>query len=258
MKNVPFLLILAFIAGSCSHSYYVSNVQNVPLFEGRNELSLSGSLASGTDATSAELQATYSLTDRLGLTGDYMNALSGNVEDRNYSTENFFSFGAGYYEPVNDVVSFAIYGGVGNSVQHHEYTSEFYEISTGSSTNEYKGSSEVKYMKYYLQPQVGFRHKYVQFGISTRLSMLDYYNIVDNSTLASGSLNEIGSLNHIYFEPAFTLRAGGEVVKFQFQAAFSAKFRDIDYAEYRHDFAHFSMGVYFTIPSGKKKHDRGI
>jgi hypothetical protein len=246
---------MALALSSCSHSYYASNVHNVPFFQGRNELSFSGFLASGLDAASAEVQGAYSITDHFGLTGDYMNASSGDIKNKDYSTENYFAFGAGYFEPVNDVVSYAVYGGIGKSAQHHEYSSG-YDPYGSTASYEYEGFSDVNYLKYYLQPQIVFSHKYVQFAVSTRLNILQFNDIFNTAATQSGTLDFLEATNHFYLEPAFTLRAGGEVIKFQFQALLSANFRNIEYSEYRHDFSHLSVGVVFNIPAGRKKNKK--
>ena len=91
MKNLTItILFYSVLLCSCSHYYYVSNVQNVPLFREKNEYRISGIYAVGDETTCAEVQAAYSVTGKIGIMADFMTAKGGNVSDNNWGKGNYF------------------------------------------------------------------------------------------------------------------------------------------------------------------------
>ena len=233
-------ILIAILLSSCTHYYYVANVHNVPLFKEKNEYRISGSLGSGDESTCIEIQAAYSVTDRIGVLADYMSAKGGNVTSHNYGSGNYFEGAVGYYKPVGKFGVFETYGGLGFSNQHHEYTSLYY--------NQNNGTSDLSSFKFYIQPSFGFTSKFIDIAVSTRISALTF-NIESNNVLGNYELfNELNSLStqvHYFFEPAITIRAGWQYTKVQFQAAYSGNLihEDMHIGEYYH----FSLGMYFSF-----------
>lgn len=80
MKNLTTTcFFLSVLLSSCSHYYYVPNVQNVPLFREKNEYRISGSYGFGDESSCAEVQAAYSVSDKIGIMTDFMSAKGGTI-----------------------------------------------------------------------------------------------------------------------------------------------------------------------------------
>ena len=73
--------LLSVLLSSCTHYYYVPNVQNVPLFREKNEFRLSGACGFGDYSKCAEFQVAFSLTDHIAMMTDFMSAKGGKVSD---------------------------------------------------------------------------------------------------------------------------------------------------------------------------------
>jgi hypothetical protein len=232
--------ILAVLLCSCSHYYYVANVQNVPLFKEKNELRLTGIYGEGDESRGVEVQSAYSITDNIGVMADFMSARGGDVSGNNYGKGNYFEGAVGYYKPAGKYGVFEMYGGLGKSSQHHEYTSLYY--------NEYEGSADVSYIKYFVQPSFGITFKALDIALSTRLCSV-YYNKIDNKVLGNSyEYNDLHSLvytNHFNLEPALTIRGGWKNVKVQFQAEYAGLINNQDL--FFGEEWHISFGLNFAI-----------
>ena len=107
-------LFLVVLLSSCSHYYYIPNIQNVPLFKGKDEYRISGAYGGGDKSSCIEVQAAYSVTDKIGIMTDFMSAKGGNVSGKNYGKGNYFEGAIGYYKPIKRTGVIEIYGGLGS------------------------------------------------------------------------------------------------------------------------------------------------
>jgi hypothetical protein len=241
-------ILVALLVSSCTHYYYVANVHNVPLFREKNEYRISGSLGSGDESTCIEVQAAYSVTDKIGIIANYMSAKGGDVTSHNYGSGNYIDGAVGYYKPVGRFGVFETYGGLGLINQRHEYSS-FYN-------NQNNGSSDLSSLKFYIQPSFGFTSKFFDIAVSTRISALTFNiksnNVFGNSEL-SNELNNLSTQIHCFFEPAITLRAGWQYTKLQFQAAYSGNMNHDDM--HIGENYHFSIGMCFSFANRFKPQD---
>jgi hypothetical protein len=218
----------------------VPNVQNVPLFKEKNEYRFSGTYGEGDESTCVEVQAAYSVTDKIGVMTDFMSARGGTVSSKNYGKGNYLDGAIGYYKPIGRFGVFEIYGGLGGSNQQHEYTSAYY--------NQYNGTSDLSFIKLYIQPSFGLTFNVFDIALSTRICRLSFNNIYNNiygNTNLYNELNTIANKNHLFLEPAITLRGGWKNVKVQFQAAYTSYLNNPKlyfFEEY-----HFSIGLDVTI-----------
>ena len=82
-KSISVIVLFVIILTGCTHYYYAPNVQNVPLFTGKNEFRLSGQFGytvwdlielGDQQTTCIDLQSAYSLTNNIGLMINYMTA----------------------------------------------------------------------------------------------------------------------------------------------------------------------------------------
>ena len=237
---VGLTVLLAFLLSSCTHYYYVANIQNIPLFKEKNEYRISGSVGSGDESTSIEVQTAYSVTDKIGIMADYMSAKGGDVANHNYGSGNSYEGAVGYYRPVGRFGVFETYGGLGFSNQHHEYSSFYY--------NQNNGTSDLSSLKFYIQPSFGFTSKFFDIVVSTRFSALTF-NIKSNNVPGNNDLfNELNGLStkvHYYIEPAVSIRAGWKYTKVQFQAVYSKNL--VNEAIPVGEDYHLSIGLYFSF-----------
>ena len=66
----------------------MANVQNIPLFREKNESRFSGSVGAGEESESYEIQAAHSVSDRIGIMGNYMHARGGEVSTLRLAWKN--------------------------------------------------------------------------------------------------------------------------------------------------------------------------
>ena len=218
---------------SCSHYYYVANIQNVPLFREKNEVHLSGGYAVGDESQSIEVQSAYSLSKQIGIMANYMHAWGGNVSEKDYGRGYYIDGAIGYFKPVGKYGVFEIYGGFGGSGQHHEFTSGSY--------------ADLSFVNLFIQPSFGFTFDWFDAAVSLRICNISYTDI-KNFAAGSDDYAEINALKdkgHPFAEPAFTLRAGWKNIKLQFQASYAANLNSPTL--YFGEEAHISFGLYFTL-----------
>jgi hypothetical protein len=119
--------------------------------------------------------------------------------------------GAGYYLPFQGKFVFETYGGVGWGGVKNEYESNL--------------ESKLNYNRYFIQPSCGYYNKHINLIFSLRFSGIDYNRIkYDPGIDVSDSYDLEYIIDYpfaLYIEPAFTFRAGGEKLKFQFQVVVS-------------------------------------
>jgi hypothetical protein len=237
------LISAGLLMGSCSHYYYVPGAQNVPLFREKNEFHISGSYGEGLESTCINIQAAYSLTDKIGITTDFMSAKGGNPSNHNYGKGNYFDGAVGYFKPLNKFGVFEIYGGLGRGEQHHEYSS-FYN-------NQSMGYADLSFVKLYIQPSFGFTSDFFDIALSTRISRITFNNIENNLSGNTDSYNNLFALpdkSHLFLEPGITFRTGWKSVKVQVQAVYSRYLNNPRL--YIGEEYHISLGLYCTL--GKK------
>ena len=238
--QVGLTILCAILMNSCTHYYYVANIQDVPLFKEKNEFRISGSAGSGDESTSIEVQTAYSVTDKIGIMADYMSAKGGDAGSHNYGSGNYFEGAVGYFKPVGRFGVFETYGGLGFSNQHHEYSGYYSNLNTGT--------SDLSSLKFYIQPSFGFTTKFFDIAVSTRFSALTFDIKTNNVAVDNYLFNELNGLStqiHPYIEPAITIRAGWQYTKVQIQAEYSKNLTSEDISVGEH--GHISIGLYFSF-----------
>jgi hypothetical protein len=236
---IPFLLIAIFF-NSCSHYYYVPNVQNVSLFREKDEFRISALYGGGDESVTGEVQAAYAITDKIGVAANYMHASGGDNSENNFGKGNYFEGAVGYFKPIRKSGVFEVYGGLGGGGQQHEYQSIY--------DNDYFGKADLSCFKIYLQPSYGFTFNWIDIAFSTRLNRVSYTNIdynIHENTYIIDDLESLSVKGHYFIEPAVTLRAGWKNIKAQVQFVYS------DYLNnpklYVFEEMHMSIGLYIAI-----------
>jgi hypothetical protein len=242
------ILFSVVLLSSCSHYYYVADNQNVPLFKEKNQYRLSGVFGFGDESKCIEAQAAYAISDKIGVLANFMSAWGGDVSDNDYGRGTCLDGGIGYFKPIKDYGVFEIYGGLGGSSQHHEYSGPHYDSFTGTIYTEYDGSSDLAFFKLFIQPSFGVTYSVFDFIASARFSSLSFISVENNiygNTYLYDDLNSISNNGQFFLEPAATLRGGWEKVKIQAQVSYIWHLNDgdLDIGEA----THFSIGLVFTL-----------
>jgi hypothetical protein len=263
MKNLMFAMLFATIfLSSCKHYYYVPNVQNVPLFREKDEWRFSGDIGVGTSGsdswgdqtTCIDLQAAYSLTDRIGVMLNYMSAKNETNSGNSYGKGSYIEGAVGYYKPVGPFGVFEVYGGVGVSGQEHQYEGWGYNYNSNTPSSQISGTSDLSFVKLFVQPSYGLTFNLFEIALSTRIYSLSFYNIQNYFTGDDDLRNQLSALstkNHIFLEPAITLRGGWETVKIQFQYVYASYLNNpsLDLFEK----THVSVGLYISLAAKPRK-----
>lgn len=109
MKKITTTFFLAVMFCSCSHYYYVPNVQNVPLFREKNEYRLSGTYGFGTETSCLEVQGAYSVTSNFGIMTNFMSAKGIENSEESWAKGTYLDVAIGYYKPLLKSGVFEIY-----------------------------------------------------------------------------------------------------------------------------------------------------
>jgi hypothetical protein len=234
MKNLPFLIVIAFLLSSCTHYYYVPNTQNVPLMKERNEFHLAAYYGGGDESDCGEFQGAYAISDHVGVAANYIFAKGGDATDYDYANGKCFDGAIGYFKPLGNSGVFEVYGGLGKGSQHHEYDIGSY--------------ADINNTKFYIQPAYGISLQWVDLAVSTRLSGVSFNNIRKQVGYDSELLDDLKYLSgqtHFFMEPAVTLRMGWKNVKAQFQYIYSGYLGSSQRSLFED--SHFSLGLFLTF-----------
>lgn len=202
----PFLLffLLVLTISSCS-KYYYPTYQNIPTQTEKNELKANWHF----DLASAGLNASYTITDHLGIIANHSSvgpkSESNNNRTVTYDKDSYLNdLGAFYYGttlyhidnyPIN--MTYALTGAYSYGAQRHDHEVFDMEID-----------------RFYLQPSVAFTSKFIDFGISSRFTHVNY-------TLKSHApfnrsdydLYNIENDNFYFFEPQLFIKIGYKWIK---------------------------------------------
>lgn len=219
MKIFSFFLAASFLLlEGCTHYYYVSNTQQVPLFTEKNELSFSGGTLLKYRNTSVELQGAYSLTDKIAVSAAFLHVEG--KEGFDWGKGNYFEAAAGYYKPVKRHRAFEIFGGIGGSKQSHGYRTEF-SIHDSLPQSKPGGTSDMKFVKFFVQPSYGWKYYRFELALSARFSNLTFLDINNKIIKNQRQFQYVWEIenrnNFFFFEPALTIRFGTDNLKVQVQ-----------------------------------------
>lgn len=242
VKQCCFFFIGAILLCSCSHVYYSPNSSNVPLFQKKGEIRLSGNYCVGNtgsdEITGGEIQAAYAAGDHVGilLNTAFMGVPDDNTSQYSSGSGSIIEMGAGYFKPLKKNHVFETYAGLGfGNVKNH--------YSSG-------GNSRVNFTKFFLQPSIGYSRKYFHAGIASKLSLVNMKVDLPNghNSIEPYEMEAIEYITakplSVLWEPSFFIRAGVKAVKAQFQFTPSLNLNNKDLAQNE---ALFSMGISIAI-----------
>lgn len=242
--KVHFLLIIIFIPSiGCVHYYYAPNAQNVPLLKEKKDTRIITAVSAGDEFSGFEAQFATAIKKNMGLMTNFITASgsysydSGSAPVNSESGRGFlFEIGAGYYKQLVNHNVFEIYIGGG----------------LGSVSNDYsQGSSKVNFTRLFIQPNLGFTKKWLEFALSIRLAGLNYYYI-DYSSLEPYDIDDLKYIENNSFslllEPAITIRVGWKHTKIQLQFVHSKNANNEGLSQ---EVRNFNLGLHFYLPTKK-------
>lgn len=257
-KMILIITLTAFLTSSCSHTYYAPAVQHVPLFHEKNDKDIALFVGGADLIPFVGVQGAYALTDYLGIMGGYTNISvesyieeGGQKQFQGSGVGHHFDLALGYYRPLldNNFV-FEVYAGVEHLSQQHRYSNN---VSFGGTDYVYAGKSKISSYKYYVQPAMGFTHKYFDVAISSRLGWLNFYNVdvIDGNRMSDDDFLKLNFLANDYnnafmLEPAITIRGGWKYVKIQAQYSYSFNLLNTN-EKYLFGRNNFNIGLFFTL-----------
>jgi hypothetical protein len=199
---------------ACVPTYYLPSVQHTPLFREKGASYLSGTIEGSRYPTTFAVQGAYAIGSHLGigLNGNWVYA-NRNAAGTAGIKSNFGEATIGYFtSSANQKSVFEVYAGLGfGSIRN-----QFFGANGNS-----QGDSEVYLTRFGVQPAFGWRTKYVDLIVSSRLSFLKYD--VQRVTFSSATNRWIEQADYLrnriipLVEPAFTIRVGGPQIKFMAQ-----------------------------------------
>jgi hypothetical protein len=227
---------VALIAIGCNPKYYSPNTQNVPLLSEKGEVNLS---LSG-NANQAEFQGAYAAGEHFALQANGGLFIPKDLENGDGGSGKFIEAGAGYFTPVSERFVFELYGLLGTGNVENDLRSR---ATTNPPTT---GVISASVFRYGIQPNFGFKSKYFSAAVSSRIVSLNYSNI--DGDLVFDGMNQRTYLSdnstNFLFEPALTLRAGIEKLKFQLQIGRSFNLSNEDF---RQDNGYATVGLNFRF-----------
>lgn len=231
------LITLVIPFTSCVHYYYAPNGHNVPLLKEKGETKIVAALSGGDEFTGFEAQFSSAVAKNIGIMANFM---TGSGEENYESGRNesgkgtFFEIGTGYYKPLGQRFVFETYGGIG----------------LGSINNEYsQGDSKVKFTRLFIQPNIGYKVRGFEVALSSRFSGLNYHSVISNNLEPYDQYDLEYIKNNKFsflFEPALTIRGGGEKFKIQLQLVLSENLNNRNLMQ---ETGNFNIGLYFDLPS---------
>jgi hypothetical protein len=233
MKTIHhFALLLLLLNAGCNPNFYIPNTQNVPLITARKQTNL---LLAG-NGNQVEFQGAYGLTDQIAI---QLNG--GLIDPRDHSNGNggsgkLLEAGVGYYKNIDDGFLFDVYAltGIGSMENHFPTT-----LAASPQTT---GKISASLLRVGIQPSFGFVSRYFSMAASARIVNLFYSNVAGSLIFNNEDQVRYLSSSHsnLLFEPALTLKAGLEPVKFQLQLALSY---NSSHPNFKQDNALLSLGL---------------
>lgn len=225
MKNshLIYFIGLFILLSGCNPVYYVPNTHNVPLLDGEKD----GVLAIHTADHQGEFQAAFALSSNVAIMANGALIKPNNDDKGDGGKGNFLEGGVGYYKKISDFFVFENYALLGFANVENHFPSTLVEHPESS------GKIKTHFLKYGLQPSVGFKSKFLEAALSLRLSGLQYYGTSGGLIFENENQTTYIHKNRQMFlaEPALTVRAGYDFLKLQVQWGLSHNFTNPDFRQ---------------------------
>lgn len=233
-------LSLSVLLSGCINSYYVANSHNVPLLTEKKDIRATVNYYwTSVDFVSRipgfEAQGAYALTNHIGIMGSFLTA--GQILDTTTFHATYGDLGVGYF--FTD--------------KSKKFVAEVYGVyGLGSAKNGFGSlvTSSTDFSKLFIQPVIGYKSRYFNAALSWRIASISHSSLNVSGTLPTTGQVSFDLLKnrptYTVSEPALTLRAGDDILKFQLQLGWSI---NSGYPEPR---TFGSIGVFLKLPAKKE------
>lgn len=247
MKKLLFLLLPAFVFGSCSPIFYSPPAQNVPLFTQEKEFTVSASLTDAESAGGINMNAAYAVSPHMGIVVNGSGYFPDSKSDStSYGSGGLIEAGAGYFTPVAEKFVFETYGLLNYGWMRNSFP------ESAERHPETDGKILANLIGIAVQPSFGFKTKYFEAALSTKTGLIKYTNIRGHLIEQNDDQSEEGSQqsylsdrkNNFMIEPALTLRGGWDFLKIQLQAG---KSFNLSHSHFPQDEGWVSIGFFYRI-----------
>lgn len=235
-KSILGIVFISFLVTGCSPIFYTPNTQNVPMIskKGDNKIVVAG------NTNQVELQGAYGLSDAFAIQANAGLFIPRNLDNGDGGSGNFFEVGGGYFKSINEMFVFEAYGILGMGSMENHFKSS---VEDNPGTN---GDISASIYRIGVQPSFGYKSKYFEAAISTRVINLIYGNI-EGDLIYRGN-NQMDYLkdnkSNFLVEPAINLRGGFEKIKLQLQYGYSFNLTN---SAFKQDNSYLTLGLSFKL-----------
>ncbi|MBA0883335.1 hypothetical protein [Flavobacterium undicola] len=214
MKTI--LFIITILTLGCGPEYYVPNSQNIPIMKSKGQTNLGIGYNESDYTRGFEFQAAHAITNHFALllNGDWVkNGKKGYLGDASEDLKakgKMLEIGAGYFKDIARNFTFETYGLLA-----------FGKIELENNKSGINNLS-AKFNRVGIQPSLSYNRKHFTTSLSSRIVHLKYKDINANGNLEGFDPNYLKTNNAYWLlEPALTIQAGSENLKFQLQYVYS-------------------------------------
>lgn len=170
MRLLLCLLAIATTVCSCTHYYYSPNVLQIPILQHQHDASLSVGRYSSPHIKGIDVQAIYSPVKYTGVMFNYMglfkkDATSANLE---WGHGRLTEGGLGLYYPYKHF-TLSLFAGYGGGWVENGYQGYIQGIDDPAQL-----VSRLEFRRWFVQPSLGFRYKWLRMGFGARHIALNY------------------------------------------------------------------------------------
>lgn len=237
VKHLAWLLGSVLLLAGCNPVLYAPNTLNAPMITRKGE----GNVAVhfGEEKT-VSVEAAYSPFERIGVLVDVTRARAPDNPSGAGGSMTIVEAGIGRYRPFKDRFFWDAYGiAAFGGIENHAPTS----VTTAPGTT---GTLDANFVRYGLQPSLGWRSRFVDLAFSSRIVGLRYYDIQGRLVLDTRNVQDYlrSNRNQFLLEPALTARAGYKGLKVQAQLGHGFNVSERDFPQ-RNDFV--SWGILYNF-----------
>lgn len=209
-------LLASVLLSGCDYYQYMPNMHQVPLLRAKGEtrLAVAGSAGGmewlgGSEASGAEFQSAYAVTNHLGLMFNSAKIKDSSGEDGTGGVGRLAEIGVGYFHPLGKHWVVEGFCGIGRGDVHYPYRTQ-------------------PFWRSFAQPSIGYASRHFDIGVACRFAYLStaetrtreypFMHLVPN---AFGPIDTSPGAGRMLFEPGMVIRVGGRSVKLQVQYCMS-------------------------------------
>lgn len=192
MKTLIAAASVLLLLSSCKTYDYLPHNHQIPTLKEKGDVEVQAGGGKTDQVTSLGASANYALSNKLFISGGFMQTNSGSVKfDALGFKFNQYTIGGGYFKPIGKNSTFAIQAGFARlNYQHSAYSPTF----------------SFNRNKFFIEPTFAYQGKYLGFGVATRLSYVKTPAITFPGSQPPYSLDYLNTNRSVWlFEPAFQL-----------------------------------------------------